>query len=315
MGISGKKNVKRITVQELCVLWLHEKELYVKASTYRNYSRLVYDHIIPRLGRKRYASLNKDDLNGYISALLKSGRKDGSGGLSVGMTKDVVKAFKAISKYAHMEYGLKNICEGITVPKSKAKEARSLTNRERKKLESYLINRKSLTDICVLLCLYTGLRIGELCGLQWKNINFRQGCLSVEKTVQRISLGNGKTEISIDTPKTESSVRKVYIPSFVLELLKGIKEAPEAFILSGADSPMEPRTLQYQFKKILKYSGIQEVSFHTLRHTYASMCIEKAFDVKTLSELLGHSDTKITLNTYVHSSDSLKKKYVRRFAI
>ena len=165
-----------------------------------------------------------------------------------------------------------------------------------------------------MLCLYTGLRIGELCGLQWKDIDFRRGCLTVCKTVQRISLGNGKTVISIDTPKTDSSVRVVYIPLFIIEMLKHFKQAQNIFILSGREKPTEPRTLQHKFKRILAVCKISDISFHALRHTYATMCVEKQFDIKTLSELLGHSDVKITLNTYVHSSEKLKRKYVKRLA-
>lgn len=171
------------------------------------------------------------------------------------------------------------------------------------------INRPNL---CVLLSLYTGLRVGEICGLQWKDIELKKEFLSVTKTVERISLGNGKTKVVIEPPKTESSIRKVYIPSFIVVSLKEYKDKPDKYILSGKSKPTEPRALQYRFKRILNKTKIREMSFHSLRHTYATLCIERGMDIKTLSELLGHSDVKITLNTYVHSSDALKKKYVKR---
>ena len=136
----------------------------------------------------------------------------------------------------------------------------------------------------------------------------------VTKTIERISLGNGKTMIVIEPPKTESSIRKVYIPLFIVALLKKYKDNSDKYILSGKTKPTEPRALQYRFKRILSKTKIRELSFHSLRHTYATLCIEKGMDIKTLSELLGHADVKITLNTYVHSSDSLKKKYVKRLA-
>lgn len=309
--LSGKKN---ITIKYLGEQWLESKKTTVKQSTYSNYKRLLNDHIFDKIGDKKYTALDKQYLNEYISSLMKSGRKDGAGGLSVSMTRDIIKALKAISKFAQQEYGLKNICEGIIIPKAKKSEAKALSDKERRKLEQYLINNINLTNICILLCLYTGLRVGELCGLQWKDIDFRRGCLTVSKTVQRISLGSGKTVISIDSPKTDSSVREVYIPLFIVEMLKKFRQKPEIFILSGRDKPTEPRTLQHKFKRILAVCKISEVSFHALRHTYATMCVEKQFDIKTLSELLGHSDVKITLNTYVHSSDKLKRKYVRRLA-
>ena len=310
-GLIGKKNM---TIKYLGEQWLADKRMTVKPSTYNNYKRLLIDHIFADIGDKKYTALDKQYINDYILSLMDSGRKDGKGGLSVSMTRDIIKALRAIAKFAQLEYGLKNICDGITVPKIKKPEAKTLSDRERRKLEKYLLSNQNLTNICILLCLYTGLRVGELCGLQWKDIDFRRGCLTVCKTVQRISLGNGKTVISIDTPKTDSSVRAVYIPLFIIEMLKKFRQKPDIFVLSNRIKPTEPRTLQHKFKRILNNCKISDISFHALRHTYATMCVEKQFDIKTLSELLGHSDVKITLNTYVHSSEKLKRKYVKRLA-
>ena len=310
-GLIGKKNM---TIKYLGEQWLENKKMTVKPSTYNNYKRLLIDHIFADIGDKKYTALDKQYINDYILTLMDSGRKDGKGGLSVSMTRDIIKALRAIAKFAQLEYGLKNICDGITMPRIKKPEAKTLSDGERRKLEKYLLSNQNLTNICIMLCLYTGLRIGELCGLQWKDIDFRRGCLTVCKTVQRISLGNGKTVISIDTPKTDSSVRVVYIPLFIIEMLKHFKQAQNIFILSGREKPTEPRTLQHKFKRILAVCKISDISFHALRHTYATMCVEKQFDIKTLSELLGHSDVKITLNTYVHSSEKLKRKYVKRLA-
>ena len=310
-GLIGKKNM---TIKYLGEQWLADKRMTVKPSTYNNYKRLLIDHIFADIGDKKYTALDKQYINDYILSLMDSGRKDGKGGLSVIMTRDIIKALRAIAKFAQLEYGLKNICDGITVPKIKKPEAKTLSDGERRKLEKYLLSNQNLTNICIMLCLYTGLRIGELCGLQWKDIDFRRGCLTVCKTVQRISLGNGKTVISIDTPKTDSSVRVVYIPLFIIEMLKKFRQKPDIFVLSNRIKPTEPRTLQHKFKRILNNCKIGDISFHALRHTYATMCVEKQFDIKTLSELLGHSDVKITLNTYVHSSEKLKRKYVKRLA-
>ncbi len=310
-GLIGKKNM---TIKYLGEQWLENKKMTVKPSTYNNYKRLLNDHIFADIGDKKYTALDKQYINDYILSLMDSGRKDGKGGLSVSMTRDIIKALRAIAKFAQLEYGLKNICDGITVPKIKKPEAKTLSDGERRKLEKYLLSNQNLTNICIMLCLYTGLRIGELCGLQWKDIDFRRGCLTVCKTVQRISLGNGKTVISIDTPKTDSSVRVVYIPLFIIEMLKKFRQKPDIFVLSNRIKPTEPRTLQHKFKRILNNCKIGDISFHALRHTYATMCVEKQFDIKTLSELLGHSDVKITLNTYVHSSEKLKRKYVKRLA-
>ncbi|MDE5649373.1 MAG: site-specific integrase, partial [Oscillospiraceae bacterium] len=181
-----------------------------------------------------------------------------------------------------------------------------------------LINLKLLTlaPLTIFCCqaalITTFISIAILVKLYYNNIH---NIFSVTKTVQRIRLENGKSKVIIGTPKTKSSIRKVYMPSFLVDILKSYKSSPELFILSGKPKPKEPRVLQYRFKIVIKKLNMNEFSFHSLRHTYASMCIEKGFDPKTLSELLGHADVNITLNTYVHSSDSLKKKYVKRLMI
>lgn len=307
--LSGRK---KLTLKEIGDLWLQSKKLNVKESSYCNYKRNLEDHIYPVIGDLKYSLITKQQLNDFVEYLMVSGRKDGKGGLSKGTVKDIVTLLKSVSKFAYQEYGLQNVCEGFKASKIKKNEIQVLSNIERKKLEAYLLSNVILSNICTLLSLYTGLRIGEVCGLKWEDIDFKKGCISVNKTVERISLGNGKTKVVVGDPKTESSIRKVYVPTFIIELLKDHKKSPDLFVLSGKQNPTEPRTLQYRFEKILKSAGIREMKFHSLRHTYATICIEKGVDIKTLSELLGHSDVKITLNTYVHSSDKLKRKYVKR---
>ena len=306
--ITGKK----FTMKEIGELWLQSKKLNVKSSSYCSYKRTLDKHIYPELGKLKYSAITKSQLNSFVENLLISGRKDGKGGLSDSTVKDIITLLKSVSKFARSEYDLKDICENLKLSQFKKNDIQILTNSERKKLETYLLDKLTMPNLCILLSLYTGLRVGEICGLKWEDIDIKNGCLFVIRTVERISLGNGKTIVVIEPPKTESSIRKVYIPHFIVALLKKYKDNPEKYILSGKTEPKEPRFLQYRFKTIIKKLNIKDLSFHSLRHTYASMCIEKGFDPKTLSELLGHSDVKITLNTYVHSSDALKKKYVKR---
>lgn len=185
---------------------------------------------------------------------------------------------------------------------------------ERKRLESYLLHNQNNTNISVLLRLFTGLRIGELCGLKWSDIDFQNGTVSVCRTVQRINK-HGKSEVAIGSPKSKSSVRIVPIPDFLLAILKAKRKGDDFYIITGTSKPTEPRTMQNRFKSILKTCGIRNVNFHLLRHTYATICIENGFDPKTLSELLGHADASITLNRYVHSSMQMKKNYVSRLQL
>ena len=148
------------------------------------------------------------------------------------------------------------------------------------------------------------MRIGELCALQWGDIDFESSLLRVRKTVQRVSTESGKhkTALVVSTPKTETSLRVIPLPGFITELLQAHRRDGELFVVSGRDKPTEPRTLTHRFKQILKSAGLPDVKFHTLRHTFATNCLQRNFDVKTLSEILGHANTDITMRIYVHTS-------------
>ena len=200
------------------------------------------------------------------------------------------------------------------MPKAEKKQLDVLSSEERKKLEQYLLQTGLTIDLAILLCLFTGLRVGELCGLQWSDIDFENGTLSVKRTVQRI-YRNGCSEVLIGSPKSRTSVRTIPVPSFLLTLLEKKKRQDFLYLITGKSKPAEPRTMQYRFQKILKLCGIRKVPFHLLRHTYATDCIAHGFDAKTLSELLGHADASITLNRYVHSSMQMKQEYVNRLQL
>ena len=166
------------------------------------------------------------------------------------------------------------------------------------------MNTKGTTKLAVLLSYNMGLRIGEVCGLRWDDIDLHKGTLTIRKTVQRI-YENRKTKIYIGSPKSKCSERIIPIPGFLLPILKEYKRCE--YVLSGCEKVVEPRTLQYRFKTLLKKAKIPSVTFHSLRHSFATNCIKLGFDVKTLSEILGHSSVEITLNRYVHSSMDRKR--------
>ena len=300
----------KLTVKEVCSEWLESKRLTVKKSTYANYSRLLKNHIYPLLGGQAYSLLSKKQLNSFISELISGGRKDGKGGLSSKTVKDIFIVLKSVAVYAHREYGFENICADVKSPKVRNTELKVLSENEIRKLNLYIRHNLDRVNLCILICLYTGIRIGEMCGLKWENVNLQEGFIVINKTVQRISMGKGTSEIVVDVPKTESSVRTVFMPEFLTGILEDFKRSPSIYVLSGLNVPKEPRILQYRFKKVLKDCGIRDVPFHSLRHTYASLCIKKGFDAKALSELLGHSTVNLTLDRYVHTSDEIKKSYV-----
>lgn len=302
----------KLTVREAAEQWLCSAKLRVKESSFANYSNIVSKHIIPTLGGEYFSGLTTKKLNNFIHIKLQFGRLDGHGGLSAKTVRDIMRVYHSIEQYAVQEYGVKST--NFTMPKVERKQLNVLNFSERKRLEQYLLHDLNSTNLAILLCLFTGLRVGELCGLTWGDIDFSAGTLSVRRTVQRINR-RGSSEVIIGSPKSKTSVRTVPIPAFIMKLLSQNQKDDRLFLISGTAKPVEPRTMQYRFKAVLKACQVRNIPFHLLRHTYATVCIENGFDVKTLSELLGHADASITLNRYVHSSMQMKQDYVSRLAL
>lgn len=302
----------KLTVQTAAQQWLSSAKLRVKESSYANYENIISKHILPILGGELMSNLTTGKLNDFIHHKLNNGRLNGKGGLSAKSVRDIMTVYRSIEAYAAREYGIRET--HFTMPKIEKKQTDVLNAIERKKLENYLIHNQNNTNISILLDMFTGLRVGELCGLKWGDIDFENGTIFVQRTVQRINR-HGKSEVVIGSPKSKSSVRIVAVPDFLLAILKSKRKGDDFYIITGTSKPTEPRTMQNRFKAVLKVCGIRSVNFHLLRHTYATVCIENGFDPKTLSELLGHADASITLNRYVHSSMQMKKNYVSRLKL
>ena len=179
------------------------------------------------------------------------------------------------------------------------------------KLISYLLQKNHEKDMGILLSLYTGIRIGELCALKWGDINFNKNYIVINKTIQRIYIKNKKvSKLILTPPKTKNSMRIVPVNPEFIEKLKEFKKNDGYYVLTSTNSPLEPVSLRKYYYRVLRKAGISRVSFHTLRHTFASNCIRLGCDYKTVSELLGHASVNITLNIYVHSQLNQKKKCV-----
>ena len=192
--------------------------------------------------------------------------------------------------------------KNVVIPKVERKQIDRISDTEQKQLIDYLKANMSLTAFGILLSLCMGLRIGELCGLKWEDVDFQHKILHIRRTVQRITSANGnrRTKIVISVPKSATSFRDIAIPDALMEYFRMFRDKADFFILSGADKPVEPRTMQYRYKKILRSAEIGNHNYHKLRHTFATNCAEHGFDVKTLSAVLGHSSVNLTLNRYVH---------------
>lgn len=235
---------------------------------------------------------------------------NGFGGLAAKSVHDILVVMRSVAKYAEREYGYRNPMRNISMPKSESRETEVFDKDERGRLQNYLRSNLTQSNLGILLTMYSGLRIGELCALTWNDIDFENGVVRVSKALQRVpdKSGKGKTALIVTSPKSKASMRDIPLPAFVLDILK--QNEHSGYILSGTNKPVEPRTMQNRFKAVLKDCGVRNANFHLIRHTYATVCIESGFDAKTVSELLGHSNVNITLNRYVHSSMEMKKKCV-----
>lgn len=178
----------------------------------------------------------------------------------------------------------------------------TVMNKEQQfRLEEYLREHPSFSGIGINLSLYMGLRIGEVCALQWSDIDLEKRILTVSKTIQRVQCRTGEkhTKLIITEPKSESSKRVIPIPDCLLPMLRQFKDSIEVYVVSGKKKPVEPRTMQYRFAKILHNADLPSFHYHSLRQLFATRCVELGFDVKTLSEILGHSSVEVTLNRYM----------------
>ena len=298
------------TFSETFPEWSNLHKHNVKESTLANYLMKADKHILPFFGDKKISDITVEDTYEFVELKQKEN-------LSDRYIADIIRLFKNIFKYLVKTYHVSNPLDGFKFTKKKAPEIQLLDNSEQKKLQEYISDNHNRTTAGIGLTMGTGLRIGEACGLQWKDIDFEKRTLTVRKTVQRIRCINSekKTKVIITEPKSESSQRTIPLTENIVNFLKEFKGDDEEFVLSGTNKPLEPRTMKYRFVRILKLLDLPLVHFHSLRHIFATTCIKLGFDVKTLSELLGHSKVEITLNRYVHSSFEQKREYMERLSL
>lgn len=299
---SNQYTITDLTIKELSLEWLSVMSAHIKESTAANYKMKLNKHIIAAFGEMKCCDLKSKHLYSFIDRSLKSG-------LSSRYISDIIVIIKSIYKYAQREYNIKNVTEGMIMPKKEKAEVRLLSETEQQKLKKYLKENLDRTSLGIVLSLYMGLRIGELCALQWEDIDMKKRILTVNKTIQRVQspIENKKTRLIITEPKSERSKREIPIPDNIIKMLKQFIGDRDDYVISENKKPIEPRTLQYRFAKILKNVNLPSVHFHSLRHLFATRAVALGFDIKTLSELLGHSSVELTLNRYVHSSFERKR--------
>ena len=292
---------------DFCDEWLESCRSRLKASTCERYRTAIECHIKPNLGDCLPQSITSETVAEFSSIMLNEG-------LSPKTVKDVLIVLRLALKYTskQLPYGLPEI--EITYPKEQKKEVRVLSQEEQERFISYLSEDMDYCKFGVLLAMFTGLRIGELCALKWENISIHDRTIKVAVTMQRLKSSDGEhTKVVIGSPKSDLSYRIIPLSDTAIRLCKSMEiKSRNAYILTGNGDFIEPRTLQYRLKKYAKDCGIEDIHFHTLRHTFATRCVEVGFEIKSLSEILGHATTAITMERYVHPSLALKRENMQK---
>ena len=306
--VSSKK-----LVVETVKAYIEKIKHTIKPSTYDVYRRYCNNHIKPYFEGIKCSELSVKIIQEFINKKHKN--NNNKNGLSASTIQSVFIFLKNCLKES-----VPSSIFQVTLPKRAKHKPKVLSLSEQKRLEAAAIKSGDINHIGIILCLYTGIRIGELCGLMWDDIDFDEKQLNIRRTCQRINTysqkaNEPKTKIAYLSPKSKSSNRSIPIPKYLLELLKIYKsKSTDEFVLMQNKKAIEPRNMRYKFKKLLSLASIRNVNFHTTRHTFSVRALENNFDIKTLSEILGHSSPVITLATYAHTLDEHKRKSMESLA-
>lgn len=300
-----EEEIDNVTFAKMAEEWLQFKKTQIKESTYLNYNYIVNKRLVPQIGKLNIKQIQLYNFNGLIGILMER--------LSNKTVRDAIVVLKGILKFSEIKYDKDFKLELIATPKIAKKEVQIFKESETRKIKDYCLKNKNPRTIGILICTYTGLRIGELCALKWEDFNVEKRTIDVTHTMQRVYKGKKDTAVIYTTPKTQKSIRRIPISHTLWGMLK--KEInsfdKEAYVLTGErEKYMEPMCLRNYYKQLLKNCDISYRKFHCLRHTFATKCIKVGMDVKSLSEILGHSNVSITLNIYVHSSIETKEYYI-----
>lgn len=314
-GRAGRLRVKSANTQQPCFsalrdAWLLRKRDEIRESSYIKYRAILERHIKPRLGSRRLGGICTASVDAFTRELLETD------GLSVKTVHDILSVLHSVLKDTEARRPAGALAVQIRYPKGKRREMRVLTIEEQKRLVAYLLHPTDSCKFGLLLALYTGLRIGELCALRWSCIDLREQTIRIAATMQRLGGTGEGTRIVIGAPKSDSSLRTIPLPAQIAVLCRHMQPAdPEAYVLTGGPAYMEPRTLQYRLKRYTAACGLEGVHAHTLRHTFATRAIESGFELKSLSEVLGHATTAITMERYVHSTLEMKRTNMNKLAM
>lgn len=314
--LEGKKECPKVagmSLKELLEQWLQNHKMRYKQSTYSKYRYIIDRHLAPGIGSIQVKNVNVSEINAFLGDKLRQGGLEEGKPLSPAYVRTMALILNAAFNYAAAEEFCSPLKTKIFKPAAKPSKVSTLSHREYNHLRQYCQEHLNVTSLGILLALGAGLRVGEICALRWEDVDSESRILHVNHTVSRISDDQGKCRWLLEMPKTMSSIRVVPISDALLDALMQVrKNSGSDYIVSDCKSFTNPRTFEYRYRREISASQVTEVNFHALRHTFATRCVEGGMDIKTLSEILGHSNVSITLNTYVHSSMELKKRQVEK---
>ncbi len=286
--------------------YIENLKYQVKKRTYLHYQNL-YEIYIEKYFDFEIKKMKKTEVNATLSKFLEGHSNSLAKTLKSLLNRSLNFAYE--NKMTRRQFAIT-----LKISNNSEKKIECLTKIEQQKLEKFILNNKKQYSYGVLISLYTGLRLGELLALKWSDIDFKNRILKVTKSTSKIMQNHKQIEI-VGLPKTNTSIREIPLTSGLIKILKELKTNTSEYVVSNKKGNcIDYRTYQYSFENLLKKLHIKHYGFHSLRHTFATRLLENNVDIKTISELLGHSSPTVTLNRYVHSNMDNKRKAMQKIA-
>ena len=311
--MATKKHLnKNLKYEEWLDIWMEKERFFIKESTYATYTNIIENHLKPVLGKKKINNITNEDLQNFIILKLSTSKKNLEKGLALKTVKDMTVLIKNTLKTATQNKLIPFQNFQCKFPSSFSKShLKTFSVEEQKILFKYLINNQNSKNLGILLCLQTGLRLGEICGLQWQDINLEKSTLTICRTLQKIYIKEKNKSYSktiISTPKTKTSNRIIPLNIDFINLIKPFQQNKNNYFITNSTNYLKPHCYRYYYQKLLHFLNLPKLRFHSLRHTFATQAVELGIDCKIISEILGHANMNTTLNLYVHPKTEYKRK-------
>lgn len=291
--------------KQLLNSWLVDQEIYKKGGTYTVYYNVAHNQILPHLGNMDVDQIDSDVLQDFVLGQLDHGRVDGKGGIAKSYADSIISVLKLSLNRKDLE---------IRLPYHPPKEVEIFDKSDQIALINHLQSEISYKNFGILLAIHTGIRIGELCALKWSDINFDCQLLHINKTMSRLHTKKDGSRLVITSPKSKASIRTIPLNKWIMQFAVLLRGEPDEYLITGREQHIEPNKYRLFYNRVLKELELPHHKFHSLRHTFATRCIECGCDYKSLSQLLGHSNVAITMSMYVHPQLELKRKCVELLA-